>query len=315
MARPRKYSTPLWHPRWWATWLGVALIWLVGQLPWRPLLALGRGMGWLAWRLGTDRRRVAEINLALCFPEKSDAERAALAKAALLSTGEAITEIAGAYNSLHFDARARLTIEGLEHLKASRDAGRGVLLLGMHFNTIDIGARLLGEGAGVRFSVVYRPNDNPALEWMIRHGRRKYVDQYLDRSDMRGLVRTLRAGEVCWYAPDQDYGVRGAIWAPFFGVPAATLVATARIVRMSGADLIPCAHYRLPGGRYLIRFGAPLQDFPSGDDLADCTRVNQVVEQAIAFAPEQYLWVHKRFKHQPGGVSPYGPRKRRRRRR
>lgn len=310
MGKRRKRTAPLHHPLWWPTWVLVGLIWLLGQLPWRALLALGRGLGWLAWRLRTERRQIVETNLALCFPDLDSARRAALTKATLLSTGEAMTEIAGAYSSLHFNARARLDLVGLEHVEAARAAGQGILLLGMHFNTIDIGARLLGEGAGVRFSVVYRPNDNAVLDWLIRHGRSQYTEHYFDRSDMRGVVRHLRNGGMCWYAPDQDYGTQQAVFAPFFGVPASTITGTARIARMSKAVVIPVSHYRLPGGKYRIIFDPPLADFPVGDDLADATRVNQAVEAAVLRSPEQYLWVHRRFKHQPDGRSLY-PRRRR----
>nr|MCH9784560.1 lysophospholipid acyltransferase family protein [Gammaproteobacteria bacterium] len=123
----------------------------------------------------------------------------------------------------------------------------------------------------------------------------------VDRNDIRQTVRLLRRGEVVWYAPDQDYGTAHAVFVPFFGVPAATITATSRIARMGKAKVIPCAHYRLPGGRYEIEFGAPLEDFPCGDDEADTTRINRTIEHYVRKHPEQYLWVHKRFKHQPPG--------------
>lgn len=312
MSRSSQTPKSLSHPSYWTTWFGVALFWLLGQLPWRMLLGLGRAIGRLAWWLAPSRRRIVETNLALCFPEQSAHQRHGFAKTVMRSTGEAMTEIAGAYVSLHFNARERLEITGLEHLTRAQESGQGVLLLGMHFNTIDIGARLLGEGAGVRFSVVYRPNDNAVLDWLIKRGRSQYVDRYIDRADMRGLVRELRAGGICWYAPDQDYGTDNAVFAPFFGVPAATIATTGRIARMGKAVVVPCSHYRLPGGRYRICFDAPLDDFPTGDDLGDCTRVNQAIEHAVLRAPEQYLWVHRRFKHQPDGRQLYAARKRRR---
>lgn len=311
MGKRRKRTAPLHHPAWWPTWVLVGLAWVLGQLPWRPLLALGRGLGWLAWRFGGARRRVVETNLALCFPEKPEAERAALTRATLLSTGEAMTEIAGAYTNRRFNAHARLELDGFEHLEAARATGQGVLLLGMHFNTLDIAGRLLGEGAGIRFSAVYRPHDNAVFDWLIRYGRSRYTEHYFDRHDMRSMIRYLRNGGICWYAPDQDYGTQHAVYAPFFGVPAATITGTARIARMSRAVVIPISYYRLPGGQYRLTFDPPLTDFPSGEDIADATRVNQTVETAVLRAPEQYLWVHRRFKHQADGPSPYGPRRRR----
>ncbi|AJD46881.1 lipid A biosynthesis lauroyl acyltransferase [Isoalcanivorax pacificus W11-5] len=151
----------------------------------------------------------------------------------------------------------------------------------MHFNTIGIGTRLLSEGAC--FSVVYRPNDSTVLE----------------------LIRYLRNGDMCWYTLDQDYGTQQAVFAPFFGVPAFTVTTTTRIARISRATITPISHYRLLGGRYRITFDPPLADFLSGDDPADATRGNQAVGTAVLLAPEQYLWMHQRFKHQADGSMPY----------
>ena len=290
------------HPVWWPTWFGVGLFWLVGQLPWNLLLALGRGIGRLSWHLAGGRRRVAETNVRLCFPELAAGQQRELVHRIMLSTGEALTEMAGAFCNQRIDLGKRLEIVGREHVDALLAEGKGVLLLGMHFNTIDVGSRLLGKV--MRFSVVYKPNKNRVLDWLIKQGRSE-VEHYIDRDDLRGLVRHLKAGRAVWYAPDQDYGMKHAVFAPFFGVPAATITATTRIVRMSGATVVPVAHYRLPGGQYRIEFGAPLEGFPGADDLADATRINATIEHYVRKAPEQYLWVHRRFKNQPDGRNPY----------
>lgn len=290
------------HPRWWPSWLGVALFWLLGQLPWDLLLALGRLIGRLAWRVGGSRRRIAEANVRLCFPELSASEQQDLARRIVISTGEALTEMAGAYCNQRIDLGQRLQIVGREHLEIPLAAGRGVLMLGMHFNTIDVGSRLFGR---IRpFSVVYRPNNNPVIDWLIKRGRSS-VEHYIDRSDLRGLVRHLKAGHAVWYAPDQAYGLRHSVFVPFFGVPTATVTTTSRIARMSGAAVVPSVHYRLPGGRYRIEFGPALDNFPSADDAADTARINAVIEHYVRKMPEQYLWVHRRFKHQPDGSNPY----------
>ena len=220
----------------------------------------------------------------------------------MLSTGEALTEMAGAFCNQRIDLGKRLEIIGREHVDHLLAEGKGVLLLGMHFNTIDVGSRLLGKV--MRFSVVYKPNKNLVLDWLIKQGRSE-VEHYIDRDDLRGLVRHLKAGRAVWYAPDQDYGMKHAVFAPFFGVPAATITATTRIVRMSGATVVPVAHYRLPGGRYRIEFGAPFEGFPGADEQADADRINATIEHYVRKAPEQYLWVHRRFKNQPDGRNPY----------
>lgn len=301
MARSKKHL-PLHHPRLWGTWVLVAGVWLLGQLPWNLLLWLGRQIGKLVWHLGGSRRRVIETNIALCFPHLSSAQQETLAYQAMISTGETLTETAGVTFNSRIDLGQRLQITGLENLQQALAENRGVLMLGMHFNSIDVGSRLLGKV--LPFSVVYRPNNNPVIDWLIKRAR-KEVEHYVDRNDLRGLVRHLRAGRAVWYAPDQAYGLKHAVFAPFFGVPAATITATSRIVKMSGALVVPVAHYRLPHGQYRIEFGPVLDNFPSGDDLTDTTRINQTIEHYVLKAPEQYLWVHRRFKHQPDGSNPY----------
>jgi KDO2-lipid IV(A) lauroyltransferase len=126
-----------------------------------------------------------------------------------------------------------------------------------------------------------------------------------DKDDIRGTVRYLRAGGTLWYAPDQDMRSKDTVFAPFFGVPAATITATHHLARLSGALVVPFFHHRLPGGRgYVLRLGAPLENFPSADILADTARINTCIEDMVRAAPEQYLWVHKRFKTRPPGAAP-----------
>lgn len=303
MGKRHDRPTALDDSRLWLTRIGLALFWLAGQLPWSLLLALGRGVGRASWWLAPSRRHVALTNLKLCFPELSEQERERLARQVLVSTGEAVLEMAGSFHNRRIDLGKRLIVTGMEHIEQARAEGQGVLLLGMHFNSIDVGSRLLGQI--LEFSAIYRPNDNPLIDRLITEGRGAWVENSIDRSDLRQTIRLLRAGEIVWYAPDQDYGIDYAVFVPFFGVPAATITTTSRIARLGRARVIPCAHYRLPGGRYEIEFGAPLSDFPSGDDEADTARINQVIEHYVRKHPEQYLWVHKRFKHQPDRKSPY----------
>lgn len=297
--RPTRLSDPRLYP----SWIGVGLFWLVGQLPWNFLLATGRGLGHLAWRLAKRRSHIARTNIRLCFPELTPEEQENLARRSVISTGEAILEMAGSFSNHRIDLDKRLVIKGMEHIERARADGKGVLLLGMHFNSLDVGSRLLGYL--MDFYAVYRPNDNRVIDRLINQGRGNYLKGNVPRSDIRQMIRLLRNGEVLWYAPDQDYGIAHAVFVPFFGIPAATITATSRIARMGKARVIPTAHYRLPGGRYQIEFGPPLENFPSGDDEADTARINQTIEHYVRKHPEQYLWVHKRFKHQPDGKSFY----------
>ena len=297
--RPTRLSDPRLYP----SWIGVGLFWLIGQLPWRLLQAIGRGLGRLAWYLAKKRRHIAQTNIRLCFPELTPEEQDELAHRSVISTGEAILEMAGSYNNHRIDLNKNLTVTGMEHIEACQARGEGVLLLGMHFNTLDTCSRMLATLVDIH--AVYRPNDNPVIDRLIDRGRRHYVRSTVDRTDIRQMLRLLRSGEIVWYAPDQDYGTAHALFVPFFGIPAATITATSRIAKMGKAAVIPCAHYRLPGGRYEIEFGPALEDFPCGDDEQDTARINSTIEGYVRKYPEQYLWVHKRFKHQRDGQSPY----------
>jgi len=297
--RPTRLSDPRLYP----SWIGVGLFWLVGQLPWPFLQAIGRGVGRLAWRLAKKRRHITETNIRLCFPELTPREQEDLAHRCVISTGEAILEMAGSYNNHRIDLNKNLTVIGMEHIQECQARGQGVLLLGMHFNTLDTCSRMLATLVDIH--AVYRPNDNPVIDRLIDRGRRHYVRSTVDRTDIRQMLRLLRSGEIVWYAPDQDYGTAHAVFVPFFGIPAATITATSRIAKMGKAAVIPCAHYRLPGGRYQIEFGPPLENFPSGDEEADTAHINRTIEHYVRKHPEQYLWVHKRFKHQPNGAKLY----------
>ena len=303
MSKRRQRPTELDDPRLLPTYVGMALFKLIGKLPLNLLLVMGRGLGHLLWPVVRERRNVALKNIQLCFPELPPAAQYALAKAAFISTGEALLEMAAFFSNDHLDLDARLTVRGLHHLQQAQQHGRGVLFIGMHFNSIDAGCRLISKI--VPLNAVYRPNNNIAMDRLIQAHRTRFAEQAIDRKDIRRMVRALRQGKVLWYAPDQDYGTNNAVFVPFFGVPAATITATSRLAKMGNAVVLPIAHYRYPGGKYRIEIGAPLSNFPSGDDHQDTALINTTIEHYVRQQPEQYLWVHKRFKHQPDGISPY----------
>jgi KDO2-lipid IV(A) lauroyltransferase len=176
-----------------------------------------------------------------------------------------------------------------------------VILLGGHYTTLEISGRLLAfHTDGIQ--PIYKPAHNALYEAVMAGARKRLFDDLLDNSDMRTILRNLKRGKIIWYAPDQDFGRDRSVFAPFFGVPTATLTTTSRLARLSGAPVLPFSSERLPQGRgYVIRIHAPLPDFPSGDDVADASAVNAVIEAQVRRTPEQYLWVHKRFKTRPLG--------------
>jgi Kdo2-lipid IVA lauroyltransferase/acyltransferase len=288
-------------PRHWPAWIGIGLIWLVARVPYRVLLGVGRFVGWLAARLiGRDRRGTAATNIALCFPDLDDAARARMLEANLRDSGVMLIEFALAWmGSERAISKIPLTIEGLQHLEAAHAAKRGVLLVGAHFSHLELCARLVSQR--LRIAGMYREHEDAAFEWAIKRARLRYASAMFTKDELRQTVRWLKAGGTIWYAPDQDMRGKDAVFAPFFGVPAATITATHHLSRLSGAVVIPFFHRRLDEGGYAIRLEAPLADFPGPDVIVDTTRVNAAIERMVREAPTQYLWMHKRFKTRPPG--------------
>lgn len=288
-------------PRHWPAWLGVAFIWLIAHLPFRLLMRLGRLAGRLALHLNPERRRIAATNIGLCFPELDPAAQQALVRANLCDVGMMLAEFAlGWMGSDRAIENVPVTVEGLEHLEAARREGRGVLLVGGHFSHLELCARLVSQR--IRIAGMYRLMDSDVFEFTVLRSRLHYADAMFEKDDIRGTVKYLKAGGTLWYAPDQDMRSKDNVFVPFFGVPAATITATHHLARLSGALVIPFYHRRLAGDAgYAMRLGAPLEDFPSKDAALDTARVNAQIEQMVREAPEQYLWVHKRFKTRPPG--------------
>ena len=278
----------------------------VARMPWGVQRALGAVLGWLLYRLMRRRRRIAETNLALCFPRLDESERSRVVRRHFRSLGLGLIEIAIAWWGSDRQIAARSRIVGSEHLEAALSHGRGVLLLGGHFTTFEIGGRIMAS----RFTVgaTYRPHNDPWWDAAIHAGRMRYLSELVKHKDARAMVRYLGRNRVLWYAPDQDYGGRRGVFARFFAERAATTTATAWLARRSGARVVPYASYRrADDSGWDVVLGPALEGFPSGDDQADAERLNAVLEARIERSVEQYLWVHRRFKTRPPGAPPaYG---------
>ncbi|WP_296265086.1 lipid A biosynthesis lauroyl acyltransferase [Pseudomonas sp. UBA6562] len=312
MDRPR-FRTAFLHPRFWALWLGLGVLWLIVQLPYRALLAIGRALGAVMYRVAGERRRIAARNLELCFPQYSSDERQRLLKENFASTGIAFFEMAMSW----WWPKARLAklahIEGLEHLQAAQRDGQGAILMAVHFTTLEIGAALLGQVHTI--DGMYREHGNPVFDFIQRSGRERHnLDSLaVEREDVRGMLKLLRAGRAIWYAPDQDYGTKQSLFVPLFGIPAATVTATTKFARLGKARVIPFTQRRLADGSgYRLVVHPPLADFPGESEEADCLRINQWVEGVLSECPEQYLWAHRRFKSRPEGAAPLYEKRRKR---
>ncbi|WP_006788779.1 LpxL/LpxP family Kdo(2)-lipid IV(A) lauroyl/palmitoleoyl acyltransferase [Thiorhodospira sibirica] len=291
----------LWHPRYIPVWALAGLLWLLSRLPWQMQVWLGRRLGDGLYLLGRRRRRVAQINLALCFPQWSETARQQVLRGHFQALGIASLELANAWwgTARTYQWLERHSqIEGLEHVQAALAHGKGALLLSAHFTSLELTGRLLLARHPI--AVMYRKHQNPAVECLFARKRRQYCLAAIRRDDAKGVLRALNANQAVWYAPDQAYRARHSVLAPFFGVPAATHTATSRLAKISGAPVLPFFAHRLPNGGYHLRIGAPLAQFPGNDVHADAARINALIEQAILAAPEQYLWTHRRFKYRHG---------------
>ena len=278
----------------------ISLGWCIARLPWSWIRAIGSGCGRLFYRFARQRRHIAEVNLALCFPDLDQAHRDALVLQNFRQVAVGAIELMVPWLNPNRDLQDRFDIIGAEHLHAALAKGRGVLLIGGHYATLDIIAQPLASLGDV--DVMYRFHKNPAWEWLQTRGRGFYFDGVIERQDTRQTLRRLKQGRAIWYAADQDYGPRHSIFAPFFGIPAATIVATARFAKLNHSPVLMLRQTRdLNAMRWTLEFSPEIEDFPSGDDQADATRMNALLEDSIRRDPDQYLWLHKRFKTRPAG--------------
>ncbi|UTF61073.1 LpxL/LpxP family Kdo(2)-lipid IV(A) lauroyl/palmitoleoyl acyltransferase [Gilvimarinus sp. DA14] len=296
------------HPRYWTTWMALGVFWLVAHLPWCVSRKLGEWLGALFYRYAKSRRDITRVNVKLCFPELNQEQVEQRVREVLRNVGLSFVETAIALWGPDSKFANRYTLKGLDVLHRLENEGKGVLLLGGHYTTLDVAGRIMG--LNIECDMIYRVDRNPLLAAAMARAREGYSGSTIPRDDVRLLVKNLRKGHRIWYAPDQDYGVQNTVFAPFFGVQAATVTATARMAQMGRAAVVPFEHYRDDKGIYHVEIKEPLADFPSGDDIADATAANGVVESVVRRYPTQYLWVHRRFKTRPEGeASPYSPRR------
>lgn len=315
MTKTSKDLTPMRQfagPRYWLTWLGLGSMWLLARLPFSIQMRIGQLLGWLSYLFARERRDIADVNLRLCFPELDEKAHRRLLRRTFLSNGMGAMEVAMCWSRDPNDFRSRIKITGLENLTAAKARGNGVLLLCCHFSTLEFGGTLLSLFE--EMDITYRENKNRLFNAVMTNGRKRHFPNVIERKNVRDMYRSLKQGHILWYAPDQDYGAKLSVFVPFFGVEAATITATSRLASVNNSALVFFSHYRHPDNSgYHLDFSPPIEQFPSGDDEADAIRINGIIENAIRKHPEQYLWMHRRFKTQRAGIAarPYKNKKRR----
>ena len=287
----------LWHPRHWPTWLGLGLLVALTRLPYRWQLQIGKTLGLLLHAVGRSRRHVAEVNIRLCFPDKSEQEQAELVRQIFIDNGIGLMETLMGWFRKPDYLLERTMFKGFDRVKEAQARGQGVMLLGAHYSMLDLAGALVSNVQRVNIS--YRPQDNPVMNYLMERGRAALYDQCFTRKDIRAFIRTLKKGEVLWYAQDQDFGRKNSVFVDFFGQPAATITATSRIAKAGKALVMPITYFRREDNSgYEVEVHPPL-NIPSGDDVEDARMANAFIERQLRQHPSQYLWLHKRFKTSP----------------
>ncbi|NLO81168.1 MAG: LpxL/LpxP family Kdo(2)-lipid IV(A) lauroyl/palmitoleoyl acyltransferase [Xanthomonadaceae bacterium] len=290
-------------PRYWPTWLAMGLLWCLARLPFPLATRVGLGLGRLLYPLIRERRKIVLRNLELCFPELDRKRREQLAKRNFAYTGKAFAEIAHAWWGNHDKLAGRCEVRGIEHLREAQAQGHGVILLSAHFTCLEIVAPLASAVAPCY--VIYRPQRNPVIEYCMRSARDRNTLGAIPRNDVRAILKALRKGHSVWYAADQDMGRRRSVFAPFFGIETATVNALTRLVKISKAPVVPVFFHGKPDhSGYVAEFFPILREIPGPDEVSDAAVVNRAIEEAVRRHPEQYFWVHRRFKTRPDPDEP-----------
>lgn len=304
--RNLNYSSYL-APRYWPMWLALGLAYLIAHLPLRVQYSLGALLGHLGFHTFKSRRKVTETNIAHCFPELSSAQQQRLVRQSFRANGIGLIEALRSWYRDPECLRHRVDYQGQEHLDAALAKGKGVILLGGHYSTLDLAGGL--TTLFFEADVLQRDHANGLFNAFMTRSRQRLYETVLDKHDVRGMLRCLKRNRIVWYATDQDPGRKHSVFVPFFGLPSATLVSTMKLAKASGAAVLPFSHFRDErNGRYQVIVHPALEAFPSEDLEQDATRLNSILEAEIREAPEQYLWMHRRFKTppQPGSQNIYG---------
>jgi KDO2-lipid IV(A) palmitoleoyltransferase len=301
MTSPRFRASFL-HPRYWLTWFGLGVLFLLVQLPYPVLNRLGIWLGRTSMRFLKRRISITRRNLQLCFPDLPSDQVEARIVSNFESLGMGLLETGMAW--FWSDARVKrwFDVSGLHNLKKAQENKQGVLVIGVHFMSLELGGRAMGLCQPMM--AMYRPHNNKAMEFVQTWGRMRSNKAMLDRKDLRGMVHALKKGEAVWFAPDQDYGPRGSVFAPLFAVDqAATTSGTFMLARLAKPALVTVVLVRKALGKgYELVIQPQLQDYPIDNEMAAAAYMNRVIEKEIMRAPDQYLWLHRRFKTRPAGT-------------
>ena len=261
---------------------------------------VGRLIGKILYAVSPKRRAIADINLEHRFPEWSREKRADVIKKQFLSLGMAFINTGVAWWKPNRAIKHLANIYGLEHLENAVKQGRGVILLSAHFTHLEFGLGLLYASSTYSLMAVYQPNSNPLLDELINTNRMKKAKDIISYKNIKKMIRYLKNNEIIWYAPDQGYQGKYSEMVPFFGIPAASNTATSRLAKFNHSAVLPFfIRHAENGESYEVTILPALDNFPSNDVIEDTERYHRLIEAEVRKSPEQYLWIHRRFKKRP----------------
>ncbi|UJF21711.1 LpxL/LpxP family Kdo(2)-lipid IV(A) lauroyl/palmitoleoyl acyltransferase [Shewanella sp. OMA3-2] len=304
MIEKAQFTSKLYHPKYWLLWLGVAIMRVTQLMPISIQMKIGAGLGRLVMLVAGSRTHTAKRNIQLCFPDMPEHEQQALLKSNFEETGKALFDTINAWWWSDEKVQAHMTMTGQEHVDTSLKNGKGVILFAVHCLPLEMGARVFGQfqpGIGV-----YRPHNNPVMEYLQVKGRLRSNKGLVPKRDVRQMIRSLRAPDVIWYTADQDFGRSSAVFIPFFAVAdAATITGATSLAKLGKANVLPFIVERTSDDSgYKIEILPPLDNFPGDNELDDAIRGNQMVENIINRNRSQYMWLHRRFKTRPDENGP-----------
>lgn len=304
MSGDRKSLSSYWTPRYWPGWIAIGLMRLICLLPHRLALAIGRVFGRLAHAVGGSRRAIVRRNIELCFPDLTRQERDEMTRKHFDALGMMMIEMGlGRWASLRH-LRSIMKLTGAEHVNNALASGHGVILLSAHFTTLEISGRLLAE-AIPPYDAVFRRNRSAFMTELQRSGREVSAETTIEKRDIKRMVKSLRDKRSVWYAPDQSYNRKGAEVIEFFGIPSMHTTATSALARLGRAKVVPFFPRRLEDSTYELVLSPALENFPSDDPAEDARHYVRILEEQIRLCPEQYFWVHRKFKGLPEGYPDY----------
>ena len=290
------------HPKFLPTWLLIGLMKLGAKLPFHIQVTIGKIMGMALYPLLSRFRKIAFINISRCFPDKNKSEVEALVRQNFEALGVSIFETSNAYFATDEKIMSMISIHNEHYLTQAIDNKQSVILLSAHFMPLMLGSRALLLKHHI--ANVYRPQNNPLFDEVMREGFISHGATMIKTKDIKSLLNAIKNKLPIWYAPDQDLGADKCVFAPFFNIQTATVSATARLAKNDNTVVIPYFFNRTESG-YSMNFDAPIENYPSSDAITSATVTNKILEAQILKYPDQYLWIHKRFKTRPEGESDF----------